>query len=135
MVAYNFKPRFAALVESGAKTQTIRAMGKRRHASAGDALQLYTGMRTKQCRLLLNATCLSTQKIEITFGGAVYIDDEWLHPCLVGPLAVADGFKGEDEFYEFFIKKAAFQGVLIKWERACTKCLRPPSLVGGPIYA
>ena len=133
MVAYNFQPRFAPLVESGTKTQTIRAVGKRRHASPGDALQLYTGMRTKQCRLLLNATCLSTQKIEITFGGAVYLDNQWLHPCYIYPLALADGFKSEDEFYEFFIKKAAFEGVLIKWEPSCSKCLRPLSLVGGAI--
>ena len=139
MVAYNFQSQFAPLVESGAKTQTIRAVGNRRHAVAGNTLQLYTGMRTKSCRLLLRAPCLSVQKIEITLGGAVYLDGDWLHPCHRYPLAVADGFKNEDEFYEFFLKKAAFEGVLIKWQFPYTATaphgdrFKQLSLIGGAI--
>ncbi len=51
MVAYNFNPRFALAVVHGAKRQTIRAPRKR-HARLGERLQLYTGMRTRTCRLL-----------------------------------------------------------------------------------
>ncbi|MGO4286877.1 ASCH domain-containing protein [Bosea sp. TAB14] len=38
-------------IESGRKRQTIRAP-RRRHARVGEQLQLYTGMRTKACRLI-----------------------------------------------------------------------------------
>lgn len=54
MAAYNFQKRFATLIESGDKNHTIRRIGKRRHASPGEAIQLYTGMRTKFCRKLLD---------------------------------------------------------------------------------
>ena len=52
MVAYSLKPRFIPPILSGAKRQTIRAISRRRHAIPGETLQLYTGMRTKQCRLI-----------------------------------------------------------------------------------
>lgn len=42
MVAYSFQPRFAAPIEQGLKTHTLRAAGKRRHARVGEALQLYS---------------------------------------------------------------------------------------------
>lgn len=54
MPAYNFQKQFAPLVESGQKRQTIRAIGKRRHARPGESLQLYTGQRTKACRKLIS---------------------------------------------------------------------------------
>jgi hypothetical protein len=49
MVAYSFDKRFVPQIENGFKRQTIRAH-RRRHARPGEALQLYTGMRTKHCR-------------------------------------------------------------------------------------
>lgn len=51
MVAYSFNRRFVQAIESGIKSQTIRAP-RRRHARPGERLQLYTGMRTKACRLI-----------------------------------------------------------------------------------
>jgi hypothetical protein len=51
MVAYSFNRRFVPAIESGIKSQTIRAP-RRRHARPGEWLQLYTGMRTKSCRLI-----------------------------------------------------------------------------------
>lgn len=51
MVAYSFNKRFAEPIETGQKRQTIRAP-RRRHARVGEQLQLYTGMRTKACRLI-----------------------------------------------------------------------------------
>jgi hypothetical protein len=54
MPAYNFQKQFAPLVQSGEKRQTIRTLGKRSHAQPGNKLQLYTGMRTKQCRKLVD---------------------------------------------------------------------------------
>lgn len=40
----------------GRKPKSNRALGKRRHARSGDAIQLYVGMRTKHCRLFARAT-------------------------------------------------------------------------------
>ena len=54
MVAYNFQKQFADAVERGEKRQTIRAPRRDgRHAKVGDKLQLYTGMRTKQCGMIV----------------------------------------------------------------------------------
>lgn len=115
MVAYNFQSRFASLIESGVKRQTIRALGSRRHASAGELLQLYTGQRTKHCRKLLEAECLSVQAIEISPGGGIYLDDEWLHPSRAFGLAKQDGFENLDEFMVFFADRLPFEGLLIRW--------------------
>jgi len=65
MVAYSFQAEFADAVEAGRKCSTIRPHGKRRHAQAGDELQLYTGMRTPACRLLMRVPCLWSKPIEI----------------------------------------------------------------------
>lgn len=65
MVAYNFQTDFASDILSGRKLSTIRPTAKRRHAVAGDALQLYVGMRTPSCRLLLRVPCLWSQTISI----------------------------------------------------------------------
>ncbi|MGD1941900.1 MAG: hypothetical protein ACFB0G_11365 [Leptolyngbyaceae cyanobacterium] len=124
MVAYNFKAQFAPLVEAGQKTQTIRALGKRRHARPGDALQLYTGMRTKGCRKLLETTCVSAFDVDMNItdeeGLTVFVDGiDYDIPDMIA-LAEADGFGHErddplDEFIEFFEARMPFQGVLIKW--------------------
>ena len=59
MPALNFQARFAPLVESGEKRQTIRACRKDgRDPKVGDTLYLYTGQRTKACRKLGEAVCI-----------------------------------------------------------------------------
>src|SRR5579859_6979563 len=83
MVAYSFRPRFVAAIKIGLglpvqiedrdpesttmllpKRQTIRAVGDKRHAQPGEKIQLYTGMRTKHCRKIGEAVCVSVQAIE-----------------------------------------------------------------------
>lgn len=49
MVALNFSPEFAGPVERREKRQTIR---RQQRGKVGDAVQLYTGQRTKDCRKL-----------------------------------------------------------------------------------
>jgi len=116
MVAYSFKARFADLVESHVKRQTIRAVGKRRHARPGEALQLYTGMRTKQCRKLLpDQVCLGVDNIVITEGAELFVGESLLtYPTL---LARQDGFASFRDFIEFFrtTHGLPFAGVLIRW--------------------
>jgi hypothetical protein len=66
MVAYSFKPRFAAPILAGTKIGTIRP-DRRRHARPGETLQLYTGMRTRQCRLIKTARCVAVDRIRLYF--------------------------------------------------------------------
>jgi hypothetical protein len=83
MVAYSFKKQFVDPIRRGLgqpekisvvkflyvqpKLQTIRVQGKRRHARAGEELQLYCGQRTKHCFLIGKARCIETLSISITF--------------------------------------------------------------------
>lgn len=119
MVAYNFKACFAPLVESGKKRQTIRAEGKRRHARPGDRLQLYTGMRTKACRKLLNPEpeCTSSQPIEIHSRLKMLIDDIPQTLTEMRQVALNDGFESLEAFHDFFesVHGFPFKGKLIKW--------------------
>ena len=135
MVAYSFKPRFVEPIRIGLskvslsfdcppKRQTIRAIGKRRHALPGETLQLYTGMRTKQCDKIGDARCISVEPIVIK----VPKDDYWLW-VRIGQgdefeagdeFAIADGFRDIEDMWSFWRKEhpdaATFKGVLIKWE-------------------
>lgn len=120
MPAYNFQAQFASLVESGAKRQTIRATGKRRHARLGEAVQLYTGMRTRFCRKLIepDPICLQVQAIELLeFNGIalMLINGELAQDAEA--LAVADGFCTFLDFINFFrrVHSLPFHGVLIRW--------------------
>jgi hypothetical protein len=119
MVAYSFKAQFAPLVESRAKRQTIRALGKRRPPWPGESLQLYTGMRTKACRKLVSPDpiCISAEPVQITAEG-IKLGDRWLNQAEQAQMAVADGFENLTSFYDFFRQTHGlpFQGFLIKWE-------------------
>lgn len=148
MVAYSFKKRFIEPILTGLgitlrsfadlpppgrpypKRQTIRALGKRRHARPGEVIQLYTAMRTKQCRKLGEARCVSV-------GGVLLKWSEWPSFCTfnirdgrrVGPtvlipdmeeFARLDGFVDFAEMRKFWADEhggETFEGVLIKWER------------------
>lgn len=69
MVAYSFRPLFVDAIRNGSKRQTIRAprLGRSRHARPGEELQLFTGQRTKHCRLIGRATCQSVASIRLGF--------------------------------------------------------------------
>lgn len=128
MVAYSFQQRFADAIRDGRKTQTIRAVGKKRHARAGEMIQLYTGMRSNRCQKIRpDERCLSAQNIEI---GLIYGDIGWI---IVGKLiaanvvanldafAKADGFEDAADMSAFWraqhgtLNDAPFNGVLIRW--------------------
>lgn len=115
MVAYNFQQRFAAAVERGEKTQTIRAKGKRRHARPGDKLQLYTGMRTKACRKLRDAVCHDACSILIDRDRVVtFQPQEFLDRDQVARL---DGFASWGDMRDWFeaVHGLPFSGVMIRW--------------------
>lgn len=127
MPAINFQTQFAPLVENGIKRQTIRA-ARKRPIRVGDTLFLYTGMRTKQCRRLLVATCKFTAQIRIekdpkmarfdprpTAYPIVYLDG-W-RGCNPLSIAISDGFKNLGEMVKWFYKTHGlpFVGQLIRW--------------------
>ena len=115
MPALNFQKRFAAAVEVGDKTQTIRAYRKR-PIEVGDKLYLYTGMRTKLCRKLLDAVCESVSHIEIDWVNAG-LDGLGLTDEECDKLAIDDGFDSYQQMVEWFDKThgTPFRGVLIQW--------------------
>ena len=118
MPALNFKKEFAAAVERGEKRQTIRAPRRdgRPSATIGARLMLYTGMRTKSCRKLMDAVCTNTSQIVITSNpyriivNGVEVDDD-------EAFARADGFDNVMDFYDFFdtTHGLPFEGALIEW--------------------
>lgn len=117
MVAYNFQKQFAEPVADGVKKQTIRANRKNGHAKPGQALQLYTGMRTKSCKKLRDVVCVDVQEIRIGYNG-VMLGGVAMSGKDVGELARADGFHSVSEFRDFFRAQYGlpFHGVLIRWE-------------------
>lgn len=104
MVAYNFKSRWADDVAQKRKRCTIRPRRKR-PTRPGDLLQLYTGMRTKNCRKLVSSdpTCKSVRPIIIHTAG-VSLSGKLLSPRELDRLVKDDGFENVVAFFEFFEK-------------------------------
>ena len=119
MRAYNFQKQFAAKILDGSKPHTIRARRKDGYLPVpGEVIRLYTGMRTKQCRLLREVEVISARPIVINHGDAVVIDGRPLTFFEACVLAERDGFKNFGEFRDFFKEKhgATFNGYLIEWK-------------------
>lgn len=131
MVAYSFKKRFGPPILAGTKAQTIRA-DRKRHARPGELIQLFTGMRTRQCRRLGETPCLSVEPIRIELPRArrvpeVLIFDlagalaRHIHtPDALRDFARADGFADFDALHAFWCAEHpgvdTFHGVLIRWQ-------------------
>ncbi len=119
MPSLNFQPRFAPLVESGEKTQTIRAYRKDgRDPKVGDTLYLYTGMRTKKCRKLGEGVVKSVRTFEIKPPGFV-VDGKFLGLREARKIAQDDGFEDAIEMAVWFAKfhGLPFAGLLIRWRK------------------
>lgn len=120
MVAYSFQRRFVTPILAGRKRQTVRQVGKRRHATDGETIQIYTGMRTKSCRLLGLAVCASVMPIafdsaeqRITIRDTIYEMRADLET-----FAESDGFASVEEMFAFFAANGnppQWSGVLITW--------------------
>lgn len=128
MVAYNFKPRFRGAIATGKKTQTIRpgSTGKR-HARIGEPVQLYTGMRTSNCRKITrDPVCIRSEPILIDVpvspdAPAFYrFPDRPEHSFTLidDRFAQDDGFAGAEDMVRFFFDEhgpGIFRGHLIVW--------------------
>jgi hypothetical protein len=129
MPALNFQAQFAEAVEYGHKCQTVRAPRKdgRPPCKVGDTLKLYTGMRTKGCRLLatVKVTRIDQVRIEAT---EMFINGRRLPSAIYdrhceqtdNEFAEADGFEGFMDMSAWFEKTHGlpFEGVVIHWNTA-----------------
>lgn len=129
MVAYSVMKRFVEPVQLGLKDHTIRAERAHpsRHARPGEPLQLYTGMRTKHCRKIIDPgpICIGVHPIQIIRGcygiaaihlpGMILEQEEQLDL-----FARSDGFDDLQDmsgFWDNYQKPGDFFGVLIKWTK------------------
>lgn len=122
MVAYSFKPRFVGAILSGTKRQTIRA-DRKRHARVGEEIQLYTGMRTRQCQSIGRAICESVVPIRLDLSlkrGEIDLPDRLV--CMQQDLdafARMDGFSDWWEMRGFWLEEhdtaGPWSGILIRW--------------------
>jgi hypothetical protein len=121
MVAYSFQRRFVEPILYGSKRQTVRAH-RARHARPGEQLQLYTGMRTRQCRLIAVGRCFTVEPIFLSMGGTVVLGTGTPRRRQVDCEAFArrDGFRDWDDLVAFWAEQHKgcfdFSGVLICWE-------------------
>lgn len=124
MVAYSFKKRFGPPILAGTKAQTIRAerAGKARHVRPGEMVQLFTGMRTRQCRRLGEARCLQVLPIKMDLVvGYVVAGERWIREIReLHAFARQDGFEDWWELVAFWVAEHPgvdlFEGVLIRWQ-------------------
>lgn len=141
MVAYSFKRRFVDPIRVGLskvslsfdcapKQQTIRAVGKRRHARPGETLQLYTGMRTRQCEKIGDARCTTVVEIRIAVEAGCIVtaprtdrSQVIKSPAYLDKFAVNDGFADWPDMQAFWrdehgdlTRLGPFVGLLILWE-------------------
>lgn len=124
----NFLPRFAEAVKTGAKRQTIRKRGKQKPPEVGDALMLYTGLRTLNSRALRTATVTSVECITISCAtryvaiarpaASGVLAFSPLNEEEVEQLARDDGFYNADEFFRFFqeVHGGGLAGYVLKWD-------------------
>jgi hypothetical protein len=114
MVALNFAAEFAADVEAGRKTQTIR---ERARTKAGDRIQLYTGQRTTDCRKLGEAVCVDVTYVGLTARG-VTLGDVRRFPRDRDEFARLDGFPDYAAMWGWFRDRygtESFTGHVIRW--------------------
>lgn len=115
----NFQAQFAERVESGEKRQTIRQFrrdGKR--LRPGDTVKLYTGLRTRNTRLLRTTTVESVSRIRMHVDESVIeIDGARLTTGEAHGFAQLDGFESAAEMFRWFVDQygADFDGYCVRW--------------------
>ncbi len=126
MGLYNFKPIFEGAILAGRKKHTIRA-ARKYPDRPGDTLYLYTGLRTKEAKLLAEVECVKVEQINIwpvirALGSlksmAISIDGVDLDDSECEHFARRDGFKSLSEMMKFWTTpktRLPFSGQIIHW--------------------
>lgn len=113
-----FQPRFARLVETGKKRQTVRKTPKRM-PKKGDTVSLreWTGKpyRSKQ-RELMEATLVNVHTVEIG-DYELTIDGQWMSAEKRDRFARADGFDDWEDLQCWFEEthELPFKGICLFW--------------------
>ena len=120
MVSFNFQAAFVSKIESGEKLQTIRASQR---CTPGQIMHLYTGLRTKQCRLIMAKPCLKSIPVCIRPEGVDLISPahSYFMPGSgekADRFARNDGFASFDAMFDWFhdqYGKERFYGFVHQW--------------------
>ncbi|MFB0490244.1 uncharacterized protein YqfB (UPF0267 family) [Methylobacterium sp. OAE515] len=129
MVAYSFKKQFGPPILAGTKAQTIRA-DRKRHARPGEMVQLFTGMRTRQCRRLGESQCVEVLPVRLVFSKRaaaelMQVGERYLITSgQMDAFAQADGFADLEAMARFWWAEhppeggniLTFEGALIRWQ-------------------
>jgi len=113
-----------AKIQLGKKTSTIRSWPKGPRCKPGDKLQLYWGMRTKDCVKIMDAECISAERVYIHpqeemvtsssnpegIGTINPFSEEELERLFLG-----DGFPSKSAFFSSFEKGSYY---LVNWRKA-----------------
>ena len=114
MVAFNFRPEFVEQIETGSKVQTIRAT---KRCEPGDRMQLYTGQRTRQCRMIAEKVCSVTDYVHLAPDG-ITLGNVTKHPPTWDEFARLDGFADYGQMLTWFQRQygsAHFIGTVHRW--------------------
>ncbi len=133
MPVLNFKPQFVPYILDGTKLHTIRAKRKR-PIKPGDRLFLYTGLRQKGAKLLMETSCSSVENIDIfilsgdmkTGHLVIRVQNRPLDADEQARLAWLDGFRpprstmdnpgnSMDLMMQFWNGRLPFNGQIIYW--------------------
>jgi hypothetical protein len=121
MVAYSFRSRFIEPIIAGTKCQTIRGDRKSRHVQPGGQMQLYCGMRTRECQAIGVATCQHVVPIVIEPGASFIVIEGFAYSTWeeLDQIARCDGFRDWTEmkrfWHDLYPDVREFKGVLIRW--------------------
>lgn len=113
MPSFDFKPGFAEPIRSGWKVQTIR---RSKRCQTGDMMQLFTGLRTRQCQRIANVSCILSDYVHLERGG-ISFGNKARHPD-VDDFARWDGFRDYDDMLSWFRNEygtADFIGYVHRW--------------------
>ena len=119
----NFKAEFATAVSGGFKLQTLRKNRKDgKRPGPGDRVKLYTGLRTRFTKLLLEAEVVRCRAVRIDFSGfgQLIIDGELMTLEERTASARADGFSCWDGMCAWFrrqyCEEDSFEGFCVEWK-------------------
>tara|TARA_R110002096_G_scaffold172484_10_gene346217 strand:+ start:719 stop:1081 length:363 start_codon:yes stop_codon:yes gene_type:complete len=113
--------KFADDVTAGRKNFTIRA-DRKRHARPGEPVQLYTGMRTRSCRKLVDPDPVCEKITPIIIYRVrddrclIVLNEITLRTHQTNYIVAIDGFKSHKEFMQFHLGDArSIKKIFIQW--------------------
>jgi hypothetical protein len=117
MTTFSFKPEFVPKILSGEKQSTIRST---KRCGVGDKMQLYTGLRTKKCKKLMEVICIGVAPIVISASSVWKMGKtEGNVKPSVAPLHEQEGFMNVRDMMDFFRQQYGlpYRGWIHAWRK------------------